>query len=293
MMDRYHLRYFLSVIDHGNFSKAAAACNVSQPTLSVGIAKLEAVLGQPLFLRSNRRVELTGAGADLASHARRIEAEFMAAERAVAGAAAAETIRLGVLLTTPARWLETFLRDHRAVAGAERIEVFEGRERDLQERLARGRIDIALTIVRDDTGRAHHDTVFAEGYCLAMSSQHVLAGRDSIAAEELAGEPMIVRRHCELLAQTSQHFTTRGVRPFFAARTTSDSRALCYVGCGLGVTVMPDCFGAPGVIRPHLADFAFTRNIGLIYGSHVDAARMRQGRVVLSLIRALKQSRPA
>ena len=59
MIDRYHLRYFLAVIDQGNFSRAAEACNVSQPTLSVGVAKLEKALGRPLFRRTNRRVELT------------------------------------------------------------------------------------------------------------------------------------------------------------------------------------------------------------------------------------------
>ena len=58
MIDRYLLRYFLAVIEKGNFSKAAAACGVSQPTLSVGIAKLETMLDRPLFQRSNRRVEL-------------------------------------------------------------------------------------------------------------------------------------------------------------------------------------------------------------------------------------------
>ena len=45
MLDRYLLRYFLAVVDQGNFSRAAAHCNVSQPTLSVGIAKLERTLG--------------------------------------------------------------------------------------------------------------------------------------------------------------------------------------------------------------------------------------------------------
>jgi DNA-binding transcriptional LysR family regulator len=41
MIERYLLRYFLAVIDQGNFSRAAAHCHVSQPTLSTGIAKLE------------------------------------------------------------------------------------------------------------------------------------------------------------------------------------------------------------------------------------------------------------
>ena len=72
MLDRYLLRYFLAVVDHGNFSRAASQCNVSQPTLSVGVAKLEREVGAPLFVRSNQRVELTEAGARFLPHARRI-----------------------------------------------------------------------------------------------------------------------------------------------------------------------------------------------------------------------------
>ena len=85
MIDRYLLRYFLAVIDQGSFSKAAVHCNVSQPTLSIGIAKLERLLTRPLFLRSNRRVQLTEAGVQFAVHARRIESEFNLAERAAGG----------------------------------------------------------------------------------------------------------------------------------------------------------------------------------------------------------------
>ena len=76
---------------------------------------------------------------------------------------------------------------------------------------------------------------------------------------------MIARRHCELLSETSRHFTQRGVRPFFSAKTTRDQQALAYVAAGLGVTVMPDRFTAPGVARVPLADFAYARTIGLVY----------------------------
>ena len=76
MIERYLIHYFLAVMDHGNFSRAAQQCRVSQPTLSVGIAKLEGLVGHVLFHRTNRRVELTSAGAAFATHARRIEAEF-------------------------------------------------------------------------------------------------------------------------------------------------------------------------------------------------------------------------
>ena len=55
MIDRYLIRYFLAVVEQGNFSRAATHCNISQPTLSVGIAKLERTLGIFLFVRSNQR----------------------------------------------------------------------------------------------------------------------------------------------------------------------------------------------------------------------------------------------
>jgi DNA-binding transcriptional LysR family regulator len=269
MIDRCLLRYFLAIVDQGNFSKAAIYCNVSQPSLSAGIAKLETLLGRPLFIRTNRRVELTDAGAQLAGHARRIESEFAAAERAVQEAAAPATIRLGILSSIPAAWIETYaarLRDH---GSGERVELIEARERDLTERLARGSLDAALTLIRDDA-RFPAERLFTEGYALAMAATHPLARRDAIEGAELAGEPMIVRRHCELLSDTSRYFTARGVRPFFPARVTSDDRALRLVRAGLGMTVMPDCFTAPGVARPRLVDFPFSRDVGLLFGGHTD-----------------------
>lgn len=270
MIDRYHLRYFLSVVDTGNFSRGAAACNISQPTLSVGIAKMEAALGRPLFHRTNRRVELTDAGVRLLAHARMIEAEFAAAEREIVGTVDVRTIRLGVLTSTPRRWIGHLLADRRSFPTGDRIEIVEGSERDLRSRLARGRIDAALTIVRDDDAAAPSRHILTEGYSLALGASHPLAMRSSVRAEELANDPMIVRRHCELLAETSRFFTARGIRPFFPARTTSDDRALGYVAEGLGVTVMPDCFRDPGVARVLLDGFDFTRRIGLIHAAHVD-----------------------
>ena len=69
-MDRYLLRYFLAVAELGSFSKAAARVSVTQPTLSVGIAKLESEVGARLFERTTRRVSLTPAGSRFLGHAR-------------------------------------------------------------------------------------------------------------------------------------------------------------------------------------------------------------------------------
>lgn len=266
MIDRYLLRYFLAVIDHGNFSRAAAQCNVSQPTLSVGIGKLERLLGQPLFHRTNRRVELTETGTRLAVHARRIESDFNQFEQAVVEGPARRTVRLGVLSTIPWAWISGFCARLSAAGTGEQIELVEGRERDLIERLDRGRIDAALSIIRADERRFDCEPLLEEGYALALPALHPLAHEAVIPAESLVSDVMIVRRQCEVLAETSRHFTRRGVRPFFSARTTSDERALALVAAGMGVTLMPDGFTAADVVRPRLAGFEYRRVIGLLYG---------------------------
>lgn len=264
MIDRYLLRYFLAVIDRGNFTRAAEACNVSQPTLSVGIAKLEALVGTPLFNRTNRRVDTTPAGARLAVHARQIEAQFNAAERLGEADVPRRTYRLGVLATLPLEFVRAATA-RLAKLDTMRLELVEGRERELAERLAAGRLDAAITIVPRDDAQWQAVPLWTEGYSLALPDSHPLAREAEIDAAELAAETMIARRHCEVLSETSRHFTQRGVRPFFSAKTTRDQQALAYVAAGLGVTVMPDRFTAPGVVRVPLADFAHARTIGLVY----------------------------
>ena len=238
-----------------------ARAPVDPPHESVGIAKLEGLLERPLFLRTNRRVELTAAGTRFAVHARRIEAEFAEAERAVLQDAPRRLVRIGIVPTLPAGWIERAVRATRGTG--ERVELVEGRMRDLNPMIDRGRIDAVLGTV----GTAG-DALFTEGYALALPVDHAFAGRERIGAEDVAGETMIVRRHCEALPEISRFFTARGVRPFMAARTTNDERALAYVRSGLGITVMPRCFAGDGVAMAGLTGFDTTRAIGFT----IDAA---------------------
>jgi DNA-binding transcriptional LysR family regulator len=279
MIDRYLLRYFLAVIDHGSFSKAAKQANVSQPTLSIGIAKLERLLGKTMFHRTSKRVELTDAGARFAVHARRIESEFNLAQAAVLEIQPVAALRLGVISSLPmgdvAARLGAVRRQRASTEPPERLQIVTGSERELLQRLRRGQLEVALTLVRTDSGPFTSEVLFSERYALALPADHPLAARPTIAAEELAENTMIVRRHCEALAATSRHFTERGVRPFFALRSTNDEQVLALVQAGLGVTVMPMCFRFPGVVRPLLTGFPLQRRIGLVYAEH--AAALRHG----------------
>lgn len=282
MIERYHLRYFLAVVDHGSFSRAAMACNVTQPTLSAAIARIEDMLGQPLFTRSNRRVEITAAGNRLAAHARQIEARFATAERETREAPVPHTLRLGFLSTTPPIWMTRFLA-HLATGGHERVEIHEGRERDLHERLQTGRIDLALTLLREDRNALAGRPFLSEDYRLAVPADHPLSTREVVEGEELRDETMIVRRNCEVLSQTSRYFTARGVRPFFAARTTNEALAQTYVAQGLGITIMPESLANAGIRLLQLAGFEHRRSIGLVFADHVDPDRLSLGPTVAAL----------
>lgn len=272
MIDRYQLRYFLAVVDQGNFSRAAQQCNVTQPTLSVGIAKLERDLGAALFLRSSQRVQLTDAGSQFLAHARRIENEFNLAALSVTGGAKAAVLRIGLLRSIPGLKISQAIRAMRTMDPEAMVEIVEGTERELLAHLARGRIDCALTIVGRGGDRFLEESLHREGYALALPAGHPAAATSAaLKAETLADETMIVRRHCEALSETSRHFTERGVRPHFGLRSTNDERVLQMVAAGLGITVMPDCYALEGVARRKLAGFNASRTVGILYAHGAEA----------------------
>lgn len=271
-MDRYLLRYFLAVAELGSFSKAAAKTNVTQPTLSVGIAKLEEQMGARLFERTTRRVSLTAAGSRFLSHARRIASEYEAALREVSEAPRLKRVRAGVLNTIYSRDLERVVAAHAKHADGEALEMLDGSERDLANRLTDGRLDVALTVLRPGLERFAQEKLSRENYVLIVAGDHKLANTLSIDGGELAGETMIVRRLCEGLSEISRYFTNRDVRPSFSFRTTSDDRAMRMTAAGLGITVAPDSFRAEGVAQVKLIGLDLSRDIGLVYSDRVREA---------------------
>ena len=77
-----HIRYLQAVVEHGNFTRAAEALHVSQPTLSQQIKQLEEMVGAQLLDRGGRMVRPTDAGAAYLEYARRALRELEAAQRA-------------------------------------------------------------------------------------------------------------------------------------------------------------------------------------------------------------------
>ena len=269
MISRIQLRQFLAVVDGGSFTRAAAALHLTQPSLSGGIAQLEQQLGTRLFVRERRRIRLTEAGNALLPLARDIERTFHAIESRVSSLPApVRPIRLGVLETVSGALLEALVAAYR---GAEPLELIEGPEREIHSALANGSIDIALTIMPQgaDAGSGRGAVLLLEeDYCLVLPATHPLAAAPIVEARDVAGDTMLARRSCEVLAETSRFFTARGVRPRFALRSAHDERVMQMVRAGLGITVAPRSLGVPGTAMTRLAGFDLTRRIALVPGSH-------------------------
>jgi DNA-binding transcriptional LysR family regulator len=271
MIDQYMLRYFLAVAETGNFSRAAKAVSVTQPTLSAVIAKLERQLGSRLFDRDRQGVALTPAGSRFLARARRIAAEYELALQDLQQAPEPSVLRVGVLNTIPTATVEHLLVRHGRLGGesggSEVLELLDGSERDLAERLDRGRLDLALTVIRPQHTRFHPEVLARERYLMVLPQGHPLAAADTIEPEALAGDRMVVRRHCEALPEISRFFATRGVRPRFVLKTTSDQRVLAVVRAGQGVGMMPESFADPAVRMVRVADFDLVREIGVLYAA--------------------------
>lgn len=264
MIDAYLLRYYLAVVETGGFTKAADRCNVTQPTLSAGIRKLEEQLAATLFDRSSRRVQLTPAGTRFLDRAQSIMREYNLALKDLAENSAPskqKRLRLGISHTLPTAYVAQLSLALANALESYSLQLSEGTQQELSNRLAQGRLDVAIMIKTGAKPRG--DVLFSEGYSLAIADTHPLAQQTRIDAQDLAQDTMIVRRRCEMLQETSQHFTSANVRPPIGYRTTNDDKALALVAAGLGVTVAPDGFTAPGVARIKMTGFRPQRHIVL------------------------------
>lgn len=261
MITRQQIRQFLAVVDTGSFTRAADSIGVTQPSLSSGIRELEKDLGASLFERQRPFVRLTSAGNRLLPVARRISREFLRAERETTQAAPSNRpFVLGVIPSFPSCQLAAGCKNW----GPAQLTVKERDGARLRQELRQGQIDAAIVIrKRGESESLRFIDLFEEGYRMMIPIGHPLAGRQKVEVEELADEVMIARRSCELLGETSDYFTSRGVRPQFSFKSHNDERAMALVAAGLGVTVAPASLVTNGVVAVPLVDFDAKRQIAI------------------------------
>ncbi|MEG0146635.1 MAG: LysR substrate-binding domain-containing protein, partial [Clostridia bacterium] len=194
------LKYIVAVARERHFGRAADACYVSQPTLSVAIKKLEEELEVKLFERSASEVSVTTLGDQIVRQAQ-IVLDQAAAIKEIAKRGKdplAGVLTLGVIYTIGPYLLPELVRQSIERTPQMPLMINENMTAKLLEMLRTGEIDCAIVAEPfPDTGLAMAP-LYDEPFFAAVPSVHPLATRDSISSNELKNETMLLlgAGHC-------------------------------------------------------------------------------------------------
>jgi DNA-binding transcriptional LysR family regulator len=268
-MNLVFVRYFLALADSGSFTAAAERCHVTQPTLSAGIARLEAELGTRLFDRG-RRSALSIAGQRFLPRARAISEEWRLARAEQRSGRRGRLVRVGLASTLPVsaamRWLQVVQRQLPVD-----LELSEGAADAIADRWRRGRCDIALYATREANLPDGAVVLWREPYLLAAAIGHIVATRDRWSVNDLAATPFVLRAACEAHDEAQRLFAREGVRPRAVLRSADEERCAAAVLAGLGVSLVPRCLLRPGMASAEVREVALDRQVVMAARSEVDA----------------------
>ena len=295
-MNLRDLGYLVALADHRHFGRAAAACFVSQPTLSTQIKRLEEELGVKLVERAGRKMMLTPFGADVVARARNIlrESEQIVELAQRMRDPEAGTVRLGMFPTLGPYLLPHVMPPLRKRFAQLELLLVEEKTPQLLAQLEAGRLDAALMALPVGNPRLEHAALFDEPFVLAAPDSHPLARKRKIVTSDLAAHTVLLLEdgHClrdQALAVCEMACARE--KPGFRATSLETLRQM--VAAGVGVTLLPVLATLPpvaqpkGVVtRPFVAPAPF-RRIGLFWRR---SSVMRE--FMQKLANELKQIRP-
>ena len=242
------LKYIVAVARERHFGRAAEACFVSQPTLSVAVKKLEEELDVKIFERSSNEVTITALGEDIVRQAQSVldqAAEIK--EIAKRGKdPLAGVLTLGVIYTIGPYLLPDLVRQSIARTPQMPLMLQENFTVKLLEMLRTGEIDCAILAEPfPDTGLAIAP-LYDEPFLAAVPSTHPLAQQESISTQQLKNETMLLvgAGHCfrdhvlEVCPEFARYASNaEGIRRSFEGSSLETIKHM--VAAGMGVTLVP------------------------------------------------------
>ena len=242
------LKYIIAVARERHFGRAAEACFVSQPTLSVAVKKLEEELDIKLFERTANEITLTPLGAEIVQQAHvvldqanRIKEIAKRGKDPLAGA-----LRLGVIYTIGPYLLPALVRQNMRLSPQMPLVLQENFTARLLELLRAGEIDCAILAEPfPDTGFATA-ALYDEPFWAALPRNHPLAQSSQVNAEALRQDNMLLlgSGHCfrDHVLQACPEFTrfagqTQGYQQNFEVSSLETIKHM--VAAGMGITLVP------------------------------------------------------
>ena len=242
------LKYIVAVARERHFGRAADACFVSQPTLSVAIKKLEDELRVVLFERGSTEVSLTVSGERIVVQAQRVLDEAARVkELAKQGKdPLSGALRVGVIYTIGPYLLPGLVRQLLKDAPQMPLLLNENFTVRLLELLKNGEVDVAIVALPLPDAGVMVQPVYDEPFMIAVPRTHPWRKRSAIAADDLKKETMLLlgSGHCfrdqvlEVCPELSRFATgAEGIQKTFEGSSLETIRHM--VASGLGVTVLP------------------------------------------------------
>lgn len=265
------LRYFDALAEHAHFGQAAGVLAISQPALSVQIKELEATLGQPLFERAPKRVQLTGFGQDFASRARAIlrQVDELGDFARAASDDGSGRLRLGVIPTIAPYLLPRVLPRLKDEMPGLDVGVRETLTPRLMDELTNGNIDAALIALPVEGAAFETVPLFDEAMVLVRhetEAQTLVPERDALNDARLL---MLEEGHC-FRDQALDFCQIDKNRRKGGLDGSSLATLVQMVGAGFGMTLIPEMAvpvetRAAAVATQRFSHPEPTRTVGLVW----------------------------
>jgi LysR family hydrogen peroxide-inducible transcriptional activator len=242
-MNLRDLRYLVALADERHFGRAAQRSNVSQPTLSAQIRKLEDYLGVPLVERQPKRVTLTPAGQRIVDRARRLlqEADAIVELARTDRDPLAGTLRLALIPTVGPYLLPHVAAPLQRDLPRLKLLLYEYRTATLLEKLRAGELDLGILALPVEMDGIEAAELYEEPFRLAVPDRHELADRDAASVDDLRGETVLLLEDGHCLRDQALDVCNR-----VQAHESQDYRATSLetlrqmVAAGHGVTLLPE-----------------------------------------------------
>lgn len=271
------LKYIVALARTRHFGRAAEACFVSQPTLSVAVKKLEEQLGVPLFERAPGEVRPTEIGAQIVAQAERTLAEAArVAEIAMAGKdPLLGPLRLGVIPTIGPYLLPALVPLLKARAPAMPLMLVESYTSELIAKVKNSELDLIIIALPCEEPGLVAQPVYDEEFRVLLSKSHPWVTASQVTPEQLLEQPLLMlgAGNCfrDQVLDLCTHATHSPSPQVLEGSSLETIRLM--VASGLGITVMPAsavdpaAFASPLLTVKPFAEPTPTRRIGLVWRS--------------------------
>ena len=295
-METTLLRAFIETADAGSLSRAARQLEISQPSLTVQIQRLEAHLSTPLFDRHGRGVTLTEAGKALYPRARRILDDVRDTEETIRRERAdgAGTLSVGAIPTVAPYVLPAAVQRLRARHAAMRVELREDYSAVLAKLLLDGSLDVVIAALPYAFDHLDTEVLGTDALVVAVPASHaaVRAGRITLAQLRDAPTVTLDPAHC-LGEQVAGFCSSRQVSPSVVCRSAQLATVLELVGAGVGISIVPAMAAArhntPACAYVPLAEHSLQREIVAVWRR--GAAKSPQARAFVECVREVVRGR--